>query len=426
MRKKVISVALACLLASSLVMGCVANTKVLEEIPYGERSDVSVKAAAGANDFAFKLSSVLAQQNGNNNFVFSPFVVWLSLTSLVGATQPDSKEKLLDSLGVSGIGEEDIHQTAYRMLYDITKQADKKYVERNKLPYHDPLKIANAVFVDNDVTLKKNFAEDFARYYDGSSMNVNFDKQRAVDAVNKWAGLHTQGMITDLVNEFDPETAVAIASAVYFADKWKSEFDSAKTVEDIFHAPIGDTLAFYMERIGDNLTYYEDDKVQAMPLDFKTGGGLYIILPKDGNATELLGSMTSEYYEEIRRDAIKATGKLLLPRFSVESDVKALKYALETLGVPLFDKAAAPLTGGLIEEQKPVWLPSAIQKAMIVVDEEGTTALAVNIMEAPGAPMPVPTEPFEMNCNKPFIFLLYGYTNDGGNQILFTGIVNRP
>jgi serine protease inhibitor len=87
---------------------------------------------------------------------------------------------------------------------------------------------------------------------------------------------------------------------------------------------------------------------------------------------------------------------------------------------------AAPLTGGLVEENIPVWLGGAVQKAVIKVDEKGTTAAAVTILPAPGATPPTPTEPFVMNCNKPFVFVLYDRTDDGGNQILFTGIVNQP
>jgi len=81
----------------------------------------------------------------------------------------------------------------------------------------------------------------------------------------------------------------------------------------------------------------------------------------------------------------------------------------------------------LIEENIPVWLSSAVHKAVIEVDEKGTTAAAVTVMAVEaGAAMPEPTESFEMNCNKPFVFVLYGNTYDGGNQILFTGIVNQP
>jgi serpin B len=73
----------------------------------------------------------------------------------------------------------------------------------------------------------------------------------------------------------------------------------------------------------------------------------------------------------------------------------------------LFDDKNAPLTGGLVEENIPVWLSDAIQKAVIEVDEKGTTAAAVTVMEvACGSSMPEPTEPFEMICNKPFVFIL--------------------
>jgi serpin B len=182
-----------------------------------------------------------------------------------------------------------------------------------------------------------------------------------------------------------------------------------------------------MLREGDALIYYEDDLVQAMPLDFKNGGAMYIILPKSGDAAGLLKSMTNEYFSEIQSDSILATGKLLLPRFSVEYDIAGLKEALKNLGVPLFDKNAVVLTGGLIEEDTPVWLSDAVQKAVIKVDEKGTTAAAVTVMPAENAAdMPEPTEPFQMICDRPFVFILCEHTHDGGRQILFTGVVNQP
>lgn len=117
---------------------------------------------------------------------------------------------------------------------------------------------------------------------------------------------------------------------------------------------------------------------------------------------------------------------VLLTGCALENDVGALRETLIALGVPLFDEASAPLTGGLVEGDVPVWLSGATQKAVIRVDEKGTTAAAVTVIPAPGASMPVPTEPFEMVCDRPFIFVLYAHTYDGGNQILFTGIVNQP
>jgi serpin B len=65
---------------------------------------------------------------------------------------------------------------------------------------------------------------------------------------------------------------------------------------------------------------------------------------------------------------------------------------------------------------------SAVQKAYIKVDEKGATAAAVTALAMAGTGMPQPTEPFEMKCDKPFVFVLTGNSGD----VLFTGVVNQP
>ena len=402
--------------------------RALQAPAYGIVDPAASIAANGANDFAFRLSASLVKQSDGKNFVCSPYSVWMPLAALVNATNPNDKAALLAALGASGITETDINRASSRMLYDLTKLHNK---DSAYMDYYNPLKIANAIFVGNTVTLRKDFAQTFMDYYRGSSINVDFSSNDAVDAVNRWASENTDGLITKVVEEFDEGTVAALANAIYFSDRWSREFKPESTKQDVFHSPAGDTTAFYMLREGDQLTYYEDNKVQAMPLQFVNGGGLYIILPKSGSgatnyAADFLASMTNNYFGEIQSNSISATGKLLLPRFSIENDIKGLKEALIALGVPLFDPITAPLTGGLIESGIPLFLSDAMQKAVIKVDEKGTTAAAVTVLGVATTGMPVPTEPFEMVCNRPFVFILYEHTSDGGSQILFTGIVNQP
>jgi len=380
--------------------------------------------ARGANDFAFRLSSELVKEAGNDNFVFSPFSVWLPLAALANATDAENKPALLDALSATGVEASDINNAASRMLYSLMKMQNKEYEEYGE--YYNPLQIANAIFVDKGVTLRKDFAQTFMDYFRGTAINVDFSSPDAVTAVNQWASDNTEGLITDVVQEFDPLTVAAIANAIYFSDRWDWEFDPEKTQKDVFHSPAGELDAFYMLREGDGQVYYEDDKVQATLLRFTSGGGMYIILPKAGDATELLASMTNDYLDVIQGDSVQASGKLLLPRFSINNSISGLKSALEALGVPLFDENTAPLTGGLIEENIELFLSDAMQKAMIEVDEKGTTAAAVTVLTVSATGMPMPTEPFEMICNRPFVFILYDYTFDGGSQVLFTGVVNQP
>jgi len=436
--KKVTSMLFACLFMGISLTDCTIVTdskrnsinivkvdaKKLQAPTYGEMDSSAQAVANGTNVFAFKLSAALAKNIGHDNFVCSPYSVWMPLAALVNATDTKNQDALLKALSASGISASDINRAASRMLYDLTKLRYNEIMDNGQ--YHNPLKIANAIFVGKNVTLRKDFAQTFMDFYRGNTMSVDFESNDAVKAVNQWANEQTEGLITDLVQEFDPKTIAAIANAIYFSDRWDLEFNPNETSNGVFHAQTEDKTVPYMLHESDGQTYYEDDRVQAMPLHFKSGGGMYIILPKSGDAVELLSSMTNDYFNEIQQDSIQATGKLLLPRFSIESDVRKLKDALIELGVPLFDDKSAPLKGGIIEENIPVWLSDAMQKAIIKVDEKGTTAAAVTIMAMAGSSMPMPTKPFEMICNKPFIFVLYENTYDGGSQVLFTGIVNKP
>ena len=399
--------------------------KELLETGYGDENQTAAAVAAGANDFAFQLSAALAGTSGDENLVCSPYSVWIPLAALVSATDEPYRAELLDALNASGISDTDINNASSRMLYDLTKQRQKNSVNSDFYPYHNPLQIANAIFVDHNVTLKKDFARNFADYFRGTAMNVDFGSDDAVVAVNQWASDHTEGLITEIVQNFDANTVAALANAIYFSNRWDREFDVNQTTEDIFYSPAGDTKAYYMRREGDEQIYYEDDKVQAISLNFKTGGRLCIILPADGDASKLMTTMTNEYYSRIQAGSAEATGTLLLPRFSAENRME-LKDTLTALGVPLFDEEKAPLTGGLIEEEYPLWLSGAIHKAVIEVDEKGTTAAAVTVLTMEAAAEVIPTERFEMICNKPFVFVLSEDTYDGGQQVLFTGIINQP
>jgi serpin B len=392
------------------------SPKELQRPEYGGPSP----ASGGADDFAFRLSAALAKQAGAENMVCSPLSVWISLAALVNAADVNRKAGLLTALGVAGLGETDLNNGAAGMLYQLTRRQEQESYEELYGPgsYRAPLNIANAVFVDYGVTIKQDFAQTFMDYFRGVSINVDFKSPAAAGEVNDWVKKHTDGMIPEIVGGFDPGTAAAAANAVYFFDRWGWEFKPEETKEDVFHAPEGETRAFYMLREGNELIYYEDETLQALPLNFKTGGGMYILLPKDGDAAGLLAAMTDDYFSGIQAGSVLSKGKLLLPRFSIDGEVVPLGNILKALGVSLFDEGSLP---GVIEETA-LQLSEVLHKAVIRVDEKGTTAAAATVLPMAGSAGPQePEKVFEMNCNTPFVFILH----DRG-QVIFTGMVNRP
>jgi serpin B len=382
-----------------------------------ELQDLGIDGNISEAEFAFKLGEKLIAQNPKTeeNFLYSPLSVWLPLAALTNAVDDMNRPALLEALGAKDATQEQINNYAQTILYRVSGEINKLYMEN----YQGPLKIANALFVSDRVTANQVFAQSFADNYLGQVFSVNFSAQyEAADRVNAWASEKTEGLIDRVVepSAFNEETVAAIANAIYFSDRWKWEFKEERTAPGPFRAASGEVTANYMIREGDEQLYFEDDRIQAMPLHFLRDGDMWIILPKFETANGFLQSMTVPYFSVMQRYSNLRTGKLLLPKFEAENQIDLVE-ALQDLDVSIFTNELERL----IENGFPVGIGSATQKTAIKVDEKGTTAAAVTVMVAPGATLPEQTEPFEMVCDKPFAFVL---EKDG--QILFMGAVNKP
>jgi serpin B len=386
-----------------------------------EDDPVSAKAAQGANDFALKLAAALAEESKGQNFIISPFSVWLPLAALVNATKESEREALLSALSEGGISPGDLNKAASRLLYGLT---DALMAELN--PDHkNPLKIANAVFVDSARTINQDFAQKFMDFYRGGSVSADFKSGEAVKTVNDWVSGHTEGKIPSIASEFTPDTVAVIANAIYMASPWRDKFSAERTKPGTFRTPKGEIQVPLMEAKR-FYPYYEDDSLQAVSIKLASSGALLVVLPKKGDPYSTLGSLTSAKLQEMAGAFETREGRVVLPRFKIESEPLELAPVLAKMGVRLFDPSLALLTGGLLEGEEPVFLSKAIHKALIEVDEEGMTAAAATIMVAVTRALLPQGEPFEFVCDKPFLVIAYGHPRDNPIQALFVGIVNDP
>ncbi|MDR2751737.1 MAG: hypothetical protein LBC41_13850 [Clostridiales bacterium] len=371
---------------------------------YEERASISEA------DFAFSLGQKLiaAYNDPDKSFFYSPISVWLPLAALTNAADDRDKLALLEALGVKNATQKMLNDYVENMLSDLEITNSDS-----------PLKIANALYVSNRETVNEEFRSIFEYGYHGKVFNLNFASPESVDAINNWASEHTGGLIPNLIDSrsFNESIAVSVLNAAYFSDKWDLEFDTELTDPRLFHAASGDVTANFMHRSSDNLTYFEDEHIQAISLSYAGGARMWIMLPKNETANDFLESLTVWRFEDIKRNSRECAGTLLLPRFEANIDID-LRDALKGIGVSIF---GTELTG--LVESNSVATSSAKQKAVIKVDEEGTTAAAVTyFLGAPGsAGIPQPAKSFRMVCDKPFAFVL-----EKDDQILFMGAVNNP
>ena len=376
------------------------------------------------NGFALRFTeALLKQKKEGENLIASPYSAWLPLAALVNGCSGATQEQLLKVIGEAGIDAETLNQMVKAVNAGLSQEERRKSYEEYGETFESPLKIANALFVQKDAAVNQTFEQLFSDNYDGKLFSVDFSDSSAANAINSWASEKTDGKIVEIVDSFDADTVAAIANALYFSDSWSSPFLEENTTDGTFHGAKQDENAEFMnQKLSDGI-YYEDETMQAVVLWTTSGGQMVLCLPKDGySAEEVLQSLTTEKLQKISGADYRCV-QLSLPKFKLESNVFSIKEALEAMGIPLMQATDAALTEVLDNEA--LYISSALQSAMVEVDENGLTAAAVTAMGLEKMALMPETDPIELTFDSPFAFVLTGNGEDAGDQILFTGVVNH-
>jgi serpin B len=114
----------------------------------------------------------------------------------------------------------------------------------------------------------------------------------------------------------------------------------------------------------------------------------------------------------------------MLPRFKVEYETD-LNDALKTLGMSeAFDPNLADFSGiAEVKQGGRIYISKVKHKTFAEVNEEGTKAAAVTGVEMGVTSAIVPTQPFTMKVNRPFLFVI---RDNATGTILFIGSIADP
>lgn len=346
----------------------------------------------------------------NENIAFSPMNLYFALGMLSEVTEGESRESVLNLLGSSDIN-------------SLRKQAKAIWNANYSDDGVSTSLLGSSIWIDNSLTvydaplnsLKDNYLAS-AYYGDIGSEEVNL-------ALRSWLNKHTGDFLKESVNdlELDPATLLALASTVYFKDRWDMEFGKGSTEKDIFYAAENEVEAEFMKgwEFGD---FYVSDNFSAFKKGFKSGGGMWFILPDESISVESILN-EDKTLSFIANNGEGANSKeilvnLSIPKFDVTSDLD-LKEGLKNLGLSdLFtygkaDFSALTDTGLAVSSVK--------QSARVKIDEEGVEAAAYIVITADGGAF-LPDDEVDFILNRPFIYVITGA--DG--LPLFVGVINNP
>ena len=368
----------------------------IDRVPLTRAEQTFVQAG---NQFAWKLTKKVWESGEKKSLIISPLSVQYALGMLGNGADAAVAAQIADFLGYEG---KDAVNEFCAKLIETLPQVDTSVT----------LALADGVLVNDRFTPKVPFKSAVETYYDALVESMSFADDKAVmKYVNDWCEKHTYGRIKDVLQNVDPAAIMYLMNAIFFHADWTTAFDKAATRNENFRNLAGASAKVGMMHQTLDALYGENDFGQAVTLPY--GNGKFVLtvyLPVKSDALTTLPDakqlpLTGETCHVI----------LSLPHFKTETTVE-MKDLLAEMGLPV-----GPYTE-LVENDSAV-ISRVIHKANITVNETGTEAAAVTVIEmkyTSAGPDPEPRT-VSFTADHPF---LYTISERNSGVILFTGLYN--
>jgi serpin B len=363
--------------------------------------------------FGFNLFNEIRKTEQDKNIFISPFSVSIALAMALNGASGETEQVMVNTLQLQGLDSESIN-AGYAGLRQTLLTSDPKVI----------LTIANSLWARQDVPFKPDFLQRNTQFFGAEISTLDFTDPNTLKTINQWVNTNTNGKISKILDEINPDAVLFLINAIYFKGIWQTEFDPLHTRDGDFHlATGGEKQVAMMTRTGD-YRYYQnyEENFHAISLPYGDGRiSMYIFLPRrESNLNTLLDNLNAESWENWMSQFREQEVLLVMPKFKLEYE-KTLNTPLVSLGM---DIAFAP---GLADFSrmatleilgKNLYIGEVLHKAVVEVNEEGTEAAAVTSVGVRAT-----SAPPAFIVDQPFFFAI---RDNDTKTVLFMGIVLDP
>jgi serpin B len=365
------------------------------------------------NDFAFRLLHELYEAAPDSNLFIAPLSASMALGMTLNGAGGDTYDQMRETLGLGTLSLDEVNQ-GYRDLIDLLLELDPK-VEMG---------IGNSIWYREGYPVRADFLERVETSFDAYVRELNFSEPGAAGIINRWVNDETRGKIKEIVESpINPATVMFLINATFFKAKWRNRFDKGKTVNVPFFPESGGSATVPLMELSDTLFYTETGAYRAVDLPY--GGAAFsmtVVLPKAGTSIrELVAFMDPEAWEDLTKMLLAKEGTVYLPRFRMEWE-KVLNETLQAMGmVDAFIPGVADFSRlSDLALQRGLFVSKVKQKSYVEVDEEGTEAAGVTVVELRESAVP---DRFTFRADRPFLFVL---RERFSGTLLFAGVYVTP
>jgi len=374
----------------------------------------SEDGATFANDnLAFSLDMYLALRSSQQgNFLFSQTSISTALAMLYAGSATSTSAQMADALHFS-LPAPRLHAAFNALDLALTTPPPTSNAAAFRL------EVANSIWIQKDFSVLPSYLDTLAENYGAGLFVEDFATapEPARQAINGWVADRTEDQIPTLFPEgsINTLTRLVLANAVFFHGDWKVQFPK-NSPNGTFHALSGDVSVPTMH--GDhNAGIWSGPGWNAGALDYVGDTvSMIIVVPDAGTFASFEAGLTVESMSAILAGALPSgSADLIMPRFKFATDV-SLNDTLSALGMPEAFGDGADFSG--INGARNLRVQSVIHKAIIAVDEKGTTASA-----ATGVSVGLTSAPPTLIVDRPFLFFI---RHNATGAILFEGRVVDP
>lgn len=359
-------------------------------------------------ELSVKLFRKMAEESTDDNVLISPLSIELALAMTANGAKGQTLDEMQTLLG-GDITIDELNEYLY------------SYV--NSLPSGEKYKvdIANSIWIRDEqgrLTIEDSFLKKNADYYGAAAYKAPFDNSTVRD-INNWVKENTDGMIDKVLDEIPYDAIMYLINALVFEAEWQNIYERAEIYDGIFTTESGEERDVEMMFSSEN-KYFETDKAKGFFKNYKDAKYSFVGILPDEEMTidEYVASLDASALLAALDNATSGMVNVDIPKFEYDYSLE-MNDVLKALGMPTaFDKEKADFKdlGKTIYDN--IFIANVLHKTHITVDERGTKAGAVTVIEMAdcGAAMP----PLTITLDRPFMYMII---DNETNLPIFMGAV---
>ena len=405
MYKKIILACLSLMLVCAMMLnltGCATTVQAANLMEGVTPNKVSALEDLSGNnsavtDFAVRLFK--ASEESGKNTLISPLSVLCALAMTANGAEDETLKQMEAVLGMTT---EEMNLYIYSYMQNLPQ--DEKY----------KLSLANSIwFTDHErFTVNQDFLQTTADYYGADIYKAPFNEQTCKD-INNWVKEKTDGMIPSALDKIPADALMYLINALAFDAEWADIYEKYQVKDGEFTKEDGTKQKCELMYSTES-NYFEDAKATGFLKYYKSGKYAFVaMLPKEGvSVSEYIASLTGESLNEMLSNPEHTTVYTSIPKFETSYSVEMTEI-LKSMGMTeAFDPNNADFAGLGSSTGGNISISRVIHKTFISVEEKGTKAAAVTIVEPGDGAAMEPEQPKEVYLDRPFVYMLIDCENN--------------